>query len=661
MRARRTLVAVLLPMSLLAAACGGGGDDDAEAPTTSAGSDTTAAPDTTAEPTTTTVAAPAEVFIRPMFVLGDGSGGGLGDETVSVAPSPDDTLRVEFSENEVSGLGDSSRAASWNAVTVASILSGAPLTGAYKFTIDGRIDGPSAGALKTVAVLSLLYGDEIADDITMTGTINPDGTVGPVGGIPEKVQGAIDEGLARVLIPVGLRNSVSAGTGELVDVVDLGRRAGIEVQEVSTVYEAYEEFTGQPLPKLDRSGDTRLDDNTYDRLKAEADGFLASYQESISAFLALDPSIQELLIDLAVQAEDAANRASSLSTQGLQAGAFGSATEAAALADAAAGAGQAVQILFTQGVDPFLTRVSQSQAIEGQVFSLLDSLKTFEPGNVSDASSLMNAYANALDAYSVAQFAGNQLDSYTQDLIDGVPLEEVLPNLVLPLVFFEVAGTQVDVAESLFDVGRDLDGPPISGALDLASTADFFRKASDANFAAFQATVVKNTANDFGISEDRALGLFANADIDVALSLSQRNVIEGLQQYIGEGEPNAEYALLGFGISNYARNAGLIEKYYSNGITDENLEVVDVQSQAALTAGLELGKEQLEATIGLLQEQDVQPALQAGALESANLDREGDIADKFSALNSYWAGFLSGRVLAYLGGFETEGLDRTVG
>src|SRR5215831_10757177 len=73
------------------------------------------------------------------------------------------------------------------AVTVATLLTGAPLQGRYSFEITGQIDGPSAGALKTIGVLSLMRGDTLKSGITMTGTVNPDGTVGPVGGIPEKI------------------------------------------------------------------------------------------------------------------------------------------------------------------------------------------------------------------------------------------------------------------------------------------------------------------------------------------------------------------------------------------------------------------------------------------------------------------------------------------
>ena len=140
--------------------------------------------------------------------------------------------------------------------------------------------------------------------------------------------------------------------------------------------------------------------------------------------------------------------------------------------------------------------------------------------------------------------------------------------------------------------------PAIKTHVDLASVADFFRKGSDANFAAFQSNVVKELGNQAGLSEDDTMARFADLDIDVALSVNQRNVLEGLKAYIGEGEPNAEYAQLGFAISNYTRNALLVEKYYSNGQLDANFQLAGVRSEVALSAGLDLGKRQLAASVG---------------------------------------------------------------
>ena len=279
------LVAVVATAGVVVASCGGGSKSAdvtvTSAPATTAGAPTTSA--TTAAATSTTVPAATSVTIHPLFV--QGTSGGVGKEVVSVGPSSDGSVRLDFSEDEPNGLGDQSRAASWNAVTTAMLLTGTPLTGEYRFEITGPIDGPSAGALKTVAILSLLRGDQLQDDITMTGTINPDGTVGPVGGIPEKIQGAVKEGYKRILIPVGQRNTPSEATGDLVDVVALGQRSGVTVTEVDDVYAAYKQFTGNDLPKLPAGDNPQLDSKVYDRLQA-------STNEALSALPAVGRSLQ---------------------------------------------------------------------------------------------------------------------------------------------------------------------------------------------------------------------------------------------------------------------------------------------------------------------------------------------------------------------------------
>jgi hypothetical protein len=655
---------MLCAVTMIAVGCGGGGKDaevDDDATTTTARSGTTTA-STAAPSTTTTVPKPSDVTIRPMFVRGSGPGatGGVGKEVITMEATTDKSLRVDLSEDEVSGIGDQSRAASWNAVTVATLLTGWSLSGRYRFEVSGYIDGPSAGALKTVAVISLMRGDTLSPDITMTGTINPDGTLGPVGGIPQKIEGAAKEGFKTVLIPVGQRNSASAVDGALVDVVDAGRRAGVEVIEARDIYEAYKKFTGKDLPRLASTSDPRLNDTAYNRLKAKADGALALYQQAVGSINALDPNIQDLLASYGLTDEAAtlAGRAADLERQGLQAGAFTFGWQAASLANATAKAGEAIQVLLFQGIDPFLAKVDSSTAIRGQVDSLLQSLKTFTPKTISDASGLMFAYASAFDALSVSIFANNGINAVVQDIQNGADINDELGALFGPLLYSEFAGNVVNFAKDIFDVARDLGGPDINAAdVDLTNIADFFRKGSDANFASFQTTIVKEYGDRFGVSQDQMLGRFANIDQDIALAVNQRNVLDSLTQYIGQGEPNAEYAQLGFAINNYARNALLVEKYYSNGQLDDDLNLVGVRSDVALSSGLDLAKAQLSASIASLRDKQIEPALETALFESAGLDREGNVSDKFLALSSYWTGFVSARVLAYLGGFPTDGLE----
>ncbi len=68
--------------------------------------------------------------------------------TVSYGKAGGSDFRVGFSEDEVAGTGDQWTAAGWNAAAVATLLNGAPLSGVrVDYDVNGRIDGPSAGAL----------------------------------------------------------------------------------------------------------------------------------------------------------------------------------------------------------------------------------------------------------------------------------------------------------------------------------------------------------------------------------------------------------------------------------------------------------------------------------------------------------------------------------
>ena len=66
----------------------------------------------------------------------------------------------------------------------------------------GRIDGPSAGVAIFVAAYSALTGTAVRLDTALTGELSLSGRVKPVGGIPEKLFGAGQAGLNRVLVPL---------------------------------------------------------------------------------------------------------------------------------------------------------------------------------------------------------------------------------------------------------------------------------------------------------------------------------------------------------------------------------------------------------------------------------------------------------------------------
>jgi len=65
----------------------------------------------------------------------------------------------------------------------------------------GRIDGPSAGVAIFLALYSAIQNKPIPQDLAVTGELSIQGRVKAVGGVPEKIYGARQAGIKRVLVP----------------------------------------------------------------------------------------------------------------------------------------------------------------------------------------------------------------------------------------------------------------------------------------------------------------------------------------------------------------------------------------------------------------------------------------------------------------------------
>ncbi|HCS75599.1 MAG TPA: ATP-dependent protease LonB, partial [Clostridiales bacterium] len=64
------------------------------------------------------------------------------------------------------------------------------------------IDGPSAGIAIMTAVYSAVTGIAIDSKLAMTGEVSIRGDVKPVGGVPAKIEAAIQAGIEKVFIPI---------------------------------------------------------------------------------------------------------------------------------------------------------------------------------------------------------------------------------------------------------------------------------------------------------------------------------------------------------------------------------------------------------------------------------------------------------------------------
>ncbi len=130
------------------------------------------------------------------------------------------------------------------------------------------IGGPSAGGALTVATIAAMNNWTLKPGVVMTGMINPDESIGPVGGIPYKLEAAAAKNATLFLIPQGqstvtVRKTTGSTNGtfiisqvkeETVDVVELGKKLNVTVKEVSTIEDAVLVFTGNEIKKPEYNG-----------------------------------------------------------------------------------------------------------------------------------------------------------------------------------------------------------------------------------------------------------------------------------------------------------------------------------------------------------------------------------------------------------------------
>jgi len=106
------------------------------------------------------------------------------------------------------------------------------------------VGGPSASGAMAVAIMAALRGKQIRSNFSMTGMVDPDATLGPVGGVPEKLLAAARSGVRVFVIPAGQEMALDPNTGQRVNVVALGMKYGVKVIAAKTILDAYAAATG---------------------------------------------------------------------------------------------------------------------------------------------------------------------------------------------------------------------------------------------------------------------------------------------------------------------------------------------------------------------------------------------------------------------------------
>lgn len=570
-------------------------------------------------------------------------------------------VRVGLYEQYAGGMGPQWRAAVWIGSFVAAGMLGKDLTD-FRFTGEagGLIDGASAGALMTAGFLASMLGDDIDPSATMTGTVNPDGTVGPVGGIPQKFEAAIAAGKKKLGYPVGLRYAVDINTGQNVDLEQLARDKGAQAFEIKDVREAYKLMTGKDLPAtvpVER-GEMELEDDVVKKLEGYYAGWMEQLEAEYARLIELVRSgrLKGGAFQVAALAEEKALEAERLKNQGLTVSAY------AQIIDAwiyAVTANRTVEVLEKisagdlGGAQGLLEDLLQMENYVERVFREVGAMK---PTNMGDHLRMIAGFENAITAWGFLSFGVDQLQyahnvvgqlgRYTPADLAGTAVQEEVSRNVVPAVLSFVRG--VAWGKRALEA-KEVDARSINYMCSLPNVrrqATSFASASGANLRYFESLVVSELAAQHQIPDALAQMLLKRQNSDYLIASNAWEMAElraGLPQLLRDewGDNSLPWSLgsLAGSILSYFKTSLLISKEYSLG--------VEYDYYTGQPTGVKFEKAFKEMLIGaeLKSRQNAHAAkIAAGSIpveaklayQLASLLREGSTADKLRALELYW-------------------------
>ncbi|HEY3807868.1 MAG TPA: S16 family serine protease [Kofleriaceae bacterium] len=605
-------------------------------------------------------AANAKAQVDAMYVvMGDGSAtGGMTPVKLVTAPNPDKSVQVGVYEEFAGGTGEQWRAGVWVAAIVAATVLGKDLTDlTFSAASGGYIDGASASGLMSAGFLAALTGAPVDPTVTMTGIINPDGTIGPVGGIPEKFLGSIAKGKRRLGYPIGMRMAKSEATGDLVDLVKLAKDHGAEAIEIADVHEAYKLLTHKSLPDtvpvaeadmaLDAGTQAALDQKYKDWQKQ-----LASEWTSIVQLSGKQPTVVTTLRDYAKQYAD---QAESLYKQHEVGAAYSRMLLAWTFATTTNAVVDIVSKVRAGNLDAASSALDTFDKLGTTTQAVFEKIGALKPNTLGGHLQMMSAFKAALTSWVYHGLASQSVAQASEALaaLSGTPAAQLasadtaeqVANQVAPaLLYLGRASAETTLAIQELDFEKEDSVMYMCSIPNVHRMATSFSSAGAAGLNYFDQLLVEPLAKQYEMTADQARTRFAMAEPDylVAYTASKLADDDGLPQQLKAawGEHSLAWGLLSLAGSElaYYNSAQLIAKYYSLGVhTDDNNKVDTLEYEQAFTNMLASAERNARANARAARIAAGAIPVQAKlAYQLATVERAGDLGDKVDALAEFW-------------------------
>ncbi len=591
------------------------------------------------------------------FLSVRGAEGNTTPALVSVEDNDTDRIRVGVLEGSALQLSGQWRTSVWLAALQASLALDRPLSD-WTVWVEAirngeRFDGPSAGGLLTAGILAGMTGQAANPKFTMTGTINPDGTIGPVGGVPQKFQAAIRAGKTTLGYPMGQHFVFDMVTNREMDIRSMAR-GGIKVVEIPDVETAYGYLTGKQLVQPTPVAQTAmaLPQKIEQALRTQAQQWLTNTETTYGDYNKLGVADPELEAHWR-EVDSLFAETQRFLNDGEVAAAYALANQLFIMADQGYLRGRVVQLVrsaryeeaskFTQGV---------IDNVDGRLAETSGKMKTSLAKSASDLMSLTAAF-EALGSAVRHFFRGFDERKVNLPKVDSIiaglrsnrmqPTPELTNELIALLdgPLREVAAANVHN----FVAGQNLDFRPEVRAnakeipqRQLQRLGLLLETAGNANISYFEQTTLIEIAKFHGVTLDVVKSNFGDPTYRLLHDDIRATAEVAFTSMLGEG-PTLEMVKLAGSLSAYVDAAVLIAKYYSlEAVTNDNGAVQSLGRGHVLPRMLELAeaKARIHAARAKKVAGEVPVAAQLAYQIGRSWQHAPSIPARLEALQHYW-------------------------
>jgi len=600
-------------------------------------------------------AAQSMVAVDAMYVkMSPPISGGLTAVKLATAPDPDQSVQVS-----IEGDAPPWRAGAWVSAIVAANTLDKDLTDfTFSASNGGSIDGASASGLMAGGFLAAMTGAPVDASVTMTGMINPDGTIAPAAGLPDKFLGAIDKGKKRLGYPVGMRIAKSEASGEQVDLVELARRHGAEAVEVADVHDAYKLLTGKSLPEPVPvpEAEMALDKDTIAALDAKYKEWQTRVGTEWATLVQLENAgrLPPLLTAMRQYAQTYAETAEALHKRGMAGAAYSRMLAAWAFASATTQAYDILQKVQAGNIAGAVDQIKALDRLDETTMAVLQKIGTMHPDTLAGHLEMMAAFEAGLRGYVFEQMASTSIEqtaAYLESL-KGTPTAQLgspeaadkIMQAIAPTLLYvgrTIAESTLATQELEFEHAPSV--PYVGSIPNVHRMATSFQSAGAAGLEYFDTLLTQPLAAQNHVSEDEARTKIAAFEPDYYVAWIASRVGNGSLDELKTtwGEQSLAWALLSLAGSELAYDdvAQLIAKYDSLGVhTDDSGKVDKIEHDKAFAHMLAAAERHARTSAHEAKIATGAIPVQAKlAYQLAMVERDGDLGDKLDALGEFWA------------------------